>query len=125
MGSELAAANGEARLTAIDTRDRRTGDVTRRDCGGLYIFIGADAETAWMPAEIARDTRGYVLTGEEARRSGRWPLKRDPFLLETSVPGVFASGDVRASPIKRVAAAVGDGSMAIAFVHRHLAAGSN
>jgi thioredoxin reductase (NADPH) len=123
--SELAAAHGEARLTAIDIRDCKTGEVTRQDCGALYIFIGADAETAWMPAEIARDARGYLLTGEDARRSGRWPLTRDPFLLETSMPGVFASGDVRASPVKRVAAAVGDGSMAIAFVHRHLAAGAD
>jgi thioredoxin reductase (NADPH) len=66
------------------------------------------------------DARGYVLTGADVRATGRWPLERDPFLLETSVPGVFACGDVRSSPIKRVAAAVGDGSMAIAFVHQYL-----
>ncbi|HEY1415868.1 MAG TPA: FAD-dependent oxidoreductase [Caulobacteraceae bacterium] len=121
MRSELVAAHGEAHLTALDIRNCATGKVTRQDCGALYIFIGANAETAWLPPEIARDANGYVLTGEEAKRSGRWPLERDPYLLETSVPGVFASGDVRASPVKRVAAAVGDGSMAIAFVHRHLA----
>jgi thioredoxin reductase (NADPH) len=121
MGREVVAALGETRLTAVDIRDCATGEVTRQDCGGLYIFIGADAETHWLPPEIARDALGYVLTGEEAKRSGRWPLERDPYLLETSMPGVFASGDVRSSPVKRVAAAVGDGSMAIAFVHRHLA----
>jgi thioredoxin reductase (NADPH) len=120
---ELAAVHGAARLEAIDIRDCASGGMARQDCGGLYIFIGADAETRWLPPEIARDSRGYVLTGEEVKRSGLWTLDRDPFLLETSVPGVFASGDVRASPVKRVAAAVGDGSMAIAFVHRHLAMG--
>jgi thioredoxin reductase (NADPH) len=123
MPAALAAVHGATHLTAIDIRDLATGEVSRRDCGGLYIFIGADAETHWMPPEIARDPSGYVLTGDEAKRSGRWPLERDPYLLETSVPGVFASGDVRASPVKRVAAAVGEGSMAIAFVHRHLASG--
>jgi thioredoxin reductase (NADPH) len=96
--------------------------VRRHDCGGLFIFIGADAETEWLPAEIARDARGYVLTGDDLKKAERWALGRDPYLLETSVPGIFACGDVRLSPVKRVAAAVGEGSMAIAFVHRYLAA---
>jgi thioredoxin reductase (NADPH) len=121
LGVELGAAVGEQRLSSIEVRATATGDVRRLDCGGLFIFIGADAETDWLPAEIARDERGYVLTGEAAMKTRHWPLARDPYLLETSVPGVFACGDVRASPIKRVAAAVGDGSMAVAFVHRHLA----
>ena len=122
LGAELRAAHGEARLAAIDVCEGGAADLRRQDCGALFIFIGADAETRWLPPEIARDPHGYLLTGEAAKASGRWPLARDPFLLETSVPGVFACGDVRSSPIKRVAAAVGDGSMAIAFVHRHLAA---
>src|SRR6202035_26193 len=92
----------------------------REDCGGLFVFIGADAETEWLPAEIARDTRGYVLTGADLVKTGRWSQSRDPYLLETSVPGVFACGDVRFSPVKRVASAVGEGSMAIAFVHQFL-----
>ena len=88
--------------------------------GGLFIFIGADAETGWLPPEIALDGNGFVLTGPDVRAARRWDLKRDPHLLETSVPGVFACGDVRLGPVKRVAAAVGEGSMAIAFVHQYL-----
>ena len=83
----------------------------REDCGGVFVFIGADAETAWLPQSIARDARGYVLTGDDVVKAGRWPLERDPYLLETSVPGIFACGDVRLSPVKRVAAAVGEGSI--------------
>jgi thioredoxin reductase (NADPH) len=83
-------------------------------------MIGADAETGWLPPEIALDDHGYVLTGSDAQTSGTWPLERDPYLLETSVPGIFACGDVRFGPVKRVAAAVGEGSMAIAFVHQYL-----
>jgi thioredoxin reductase (NADPH) len=121
LRAELRAALGETRLAAIDVYDDASGAVRRHECGALFIFIGADAETAWLPAEIARDERGYVLTGDEVRKTGRWSLGRDPYLLETSVPGIFACGDVRSSPVKRVASAVGEGSMAIAFVHRHLA----
>ena len=73
-----------------------------------------------MPPEIALDRHGYVLTGSDLRAAGRWGVDRDPYLLETSVPGIFACGDVRFGPIKRVAAAVGEGSMAIAFVHQFL-----
>jgi thioredoxin reductase (NADPH) len=69
---------------------------------------------------VARDSHGYVLTGDEVHKAGRWSQTRDPFLLESSVPGVFACGDVHLSPIKRVAAAVGEGSMAIACVHQYL-----
>lgn len=80
----------------------------------VFVFTSADAETGWLPESIARDDRGYVCTGEAVANSGRWPLQRDPYLLETNVPGIFACGDVRSSPIKRVAAAVGEGSMSIA-----------
>ena len=90
------------------------------DSGGVFVFIGADAETGWMPDAIVRDERGYVRTGEAVARSGQWRAPRDPYLLETSVPGIFACGDVRSGPVKRVAAAVGEGSMAIAFVHQFL-----
>ena len=95
--------------------------MTRHACGGLFVFIGADADTGWLPQQVARDKNGYLLTGDEVLKSGRWSHTRDPFLLESSLPGVFACGDVRLSPIKRVAAAVGEGSMAIAFVHQYLA----
>jgi thioredoxin reductase (NADPH) len=86
----------------------------------LFVFIGADAETGWLPTEIARDARGYVLTGDDVVKAGHWSCGRDPYLLESSVPGVFACGDVRLSPVKRVASAVGEGSMAIAFAHKYL-----
>jgi thioredoxin reductase (NADPH) len=118
--TELAEAHGEASLEAIDLRDVDTGESTRVESGGLYIFIGADAETAWLPPEIALDGRGFVLTGADVSAASRWTLDRDPYLLETSVPGIFACGDVRYAPVKRVAAAVGEGSMAIAFVHQYL-----
>jgi thioredoxin reductase (NADPH) len=120
FGSEVAAVHGDVSLEAIDVRDSATQETTRLESGGLFIFIGADAQTAWLPPEIALDDRGYVLTGTHMRDAGRWTLDRDPYLLETSVPGIFACGDVRFGPVKRVAAAVGEGSMAIAFVHQYL-----
>jgi thioredoxin reductase (NADPH) len=121
LHSEVQALHGDKLIEAVDLVDRATGAVERMASGGVFVFIGADAETGWMPEAIVRDERGYVCTGEAAARSGRWPLERDPYLLETTVPGIFACGDVRSSPVKRVAAAVGEGSMAIAFVHQALA----
>jgi thioredoxin reductase (NADPH) len=118
--TEVVAVHGDDALDAIDVRDAATGMTSRLESGGLFILIGADAETAWLPPEIALDRNGYVLTGSDVRAAGRWELGRDPFLLETSVPGIFACGDVRLGPVKRVAAAVGEGSMAIAFVHQYL-----
>ena len=120
FGAEPAAAHGEDGLEAIDVRDTATATTTRLESGGLYIFIGADAQTGWLPPEIALDARGYVLTGSDVRAAGSWQHDRDPYLLETSVPGIFACGDVRFGSVKRVAAAVGEGSMAIAFVHQYL-----
>jgi thioredoxin reductase (NADPH) len=118
--TEVVAANGEGALESLDVHDSASGETTRLDSGALFVFIGADAETAWLPEEIALDAKGYVVTGADVRSTGEWPLERDPFLLETSVPGIFACGDVRCSPVKRVAAAVGEGSMAVAFVHQYL-----
>ena len=118
--TEVVAAHGDGSLEAIDVCHGATAETTRLESGGVFIFIGADAETAWLPPEIALDHHGYVLTGSDVRGAGRWERERDPYLLETSVPGVFACGDVRLSPVKRVAAAVGEGSMAIAFVHQYL-----
>ena len=120
LRSEVHAIHGNDNLTAIDLLDRASNTVQREDSGGLFVFIGADAETEWLPPEIARDERGYILTGADLVKAGRWSESRDPYLVETSVPGVFACGDVRFSPVKRVASAVGEGSMAIAFVHQYL-----
>ena len=118
--TEVVAVHGDTSLEAIDVHNAATEETTRLDSGALFILIGADAETAWLPPEIALDRHGFVLTGSDVRDAGRWQLERDPYLLETSVPGIFAGGDVRSGPVKRVAAAVGEGSMAIAFVHQHL-----
>jgi thioredoxin reductase (NADPH) len=118
--TEVVSAHGDSSLETIEVHNTATGDRTQLESGGLFTFIGADAETAWLPPEIALDQKGYVLTGPDVRALGRWQLDRDPYLLETSVPGIFACGDVRFSPVKRVAAAVGEGSMAIAFVHQYL-----
>jgi len=118
LGTEIIAVHGAEQLEAVTVRGPRGEE--RRAAGGVFVFIGADADTDWLPAAIARDERGYILTGADARDRG-WPLARDPFLLETSVPAIFAAGDVRHGSIKRVAAGVGEGSMAVAFVHQALA----
>ena len=120
LRSEVRAAFGDTNLNAIDILDSESQTVNRCECGGLFVFIGADADTGWLPPEIARDARGYILTGDAVVKAGKWSYHRDPSLLEASIPGVFACGDVRLSPIKRVASAVGEGSMAIAFVHQYL-----
>jgi thioredoxin reductase (NADPH) len=120
LRAEVVAAHGETSLEALDVRNSATGETARIPSGGLYIFIGADAETGWLPQEIALDRHGYVLTGPDVVAARAWGQRRDPYLLETSLPGIFACGDVRSSPVKRVAAAVGEGSMAIAFVHQFL-----
>ncbi len=120
FGTEVVAVHGVNSLEAIDIRSSAAGETTQIESGGLFLFIGANAETEWLPSEIALDQKGYVLTGAEMRSADHWTLDRDPYLLETSVPGIFACGDVRLGPVKRVAAAVGEGSMAIAFVHQYL-----
>ena len=89
------------------------------DADACFVFIGASPRTDWLDGVIARDDRGFILAGLDARADG-WPLMRDPYLLETSVPGVFVAGDVRARSIKRVASAVGEGSMAVSLVHQYL-----
>ena len=85
------------------------------------VLIGADAVTGWLPSEIVRDSHGFIVTGSDAMKQGRWSSDREPYALETSAPGIFAVGDVRSGSVKRVASGVGEGSMAIAFVHQYLA----
>jgi thioredoxin reductase (NADPH) len=116
----VVGVHGDVSLEAIDVHDSASGETQRLESGGLFLFIGADPQTSWLPPEIELDRRGFVLTGSEMRSASPWTLDRDPYLLETSVPGIFACGDVRLGPVKRVAAAVGEGSMAIAFVHQYL-----
>jgi len=120
LRSEVVAVHGSDRLEGLDIANRATGTTRKVDAAGLFIFIGADAATDWLPTEIARDARGYVLTGPDAAATGRWTGTRPPSLLETTVPGVFAAGDVRSSMVKRAAAAVGDGGLASSFADQYL-----
>lgn len=122
--SEVVGLHGADALRSADIADRRTGAVVERDVDVLFVMIGADAETAWLPDDIARDARGFVLTGADAAESGSWREARRPFALETTVPGVFAIGDVRSGSVKRVVAGVGEGGAAIAFTHQYLALGA-
>ena len=118
--SEVVAVHGDEQLEAIEVIYRRAGTTSRRDTRALFVLIGAEAATDWLPSEIARDERGFVLTGTDAMKAGQWKADRELFALETSAPGIFAVGDVRSGSVKRVAAAVGEGGIAIAFVHRYL-----
>jgi thioredoxin reductase (NADPH) len=106
------------KLTLIDNRTGETEDVT---CGKMFIFIGATPRTEWLDGVVARDDHGFILTGPDLRNVCGWTLDRPPHHLETNVPGVFVAGDVRSESAKRVAAAVGEGSMAVMLVHRYLA----
>ena len=125
--AEVLAAEGSSRLEALQIATGPSRRRERRASDALFVFIGAHAETSWLPPHLIRDQWGYVCTGRdvmdllEEREAGTWPLERDPYLLETSVPGIFCAGDVRHGSIKRVASSVGEGSMAIAFVHQYLA----
>lgn len=118
---EIEALEGEDRLQETTIRDHRTGEVRRERCASVFVFIGAKPHTEWLPASVARDERGYVLTGPMLRRSREWKLDRDPCELETSLPGVFAAGDCRSGTTKRCAFAVGDGALAVTCVHQRLA----
>jgi thioredoxin reductase (NADPH) len=120
LRSEVVAVHGDDHLAAIDVVDHAAGVTSRRETSALFVLIGADTDTAWLPAAIARDANGYILTGADAVRTGQWTGERDPYLVETTCPGVFAVGDIRAGSVKRVASGVGEGSIAIAFVHQHL-----
>ena len=121
-GTVVAACHGEEHLEAVTLRDRE-GNEERVDAQGLFIFIGAAPRTDWLDGIVARDSRGFLRTGVdlEPKHLQNWPLARPPFLLETNVPGIFTAGDVRHQSVKRVASAAGEGSVAIHFVHRHLA----
>lgn len=124
-GAQVVAVHGEDKLEAISIACSRSGSVDRVAANALFVFIGAAPRTEWLNGFVGRDERGFILTGAEVMLQGKrpknWAADRDPFLLETNVPGVFAVGDVRHGSIKRVASSVGEGSIAIQFVHAHLA----
>jgi thioredoxin reductase (NADPH) len=117
--SEAVAAEGDGRLRALHIRNS-DGSESVEPVEACFVFIGARPLTDWLEGVVARDDRGFILAGLDVKDHG-WPLERDPFPLETSVPGVFVAGDVRARSIKRVASAVGEGSMAVSLVHQYLA----
>ena len=119
-GSAVTAAEGDGHLERLRVRGPE-GAETVEDVDACFVFIGALPRTDWLEGVVGRDERGFILAGPDAQGAG-WPLKRDPYLLETSVPGVFVAGDVRARSIKRVASAVGEGSMAVSLIHEYLAA---
>ncbi|MEV4969726.1 FAD-dependent oxidoreductase [Streptomyces scopuliridis] len=122
--TEAVGGKGNGHLQQITLRDVRSGATDSVDSSWLFVFIGAEPRTEWLEGVVERDERGFVITGPDlvadGRRPANWPLPRDPYHLESSVPGVFAAGDVRAASLKRVASAVGDGAMAISLVHRYL-----
>jgi thioredoxin reductase (NADPH) len=119
-GAEAVAAEGhDGRLKALRIRDGKGGE-QREEVDACFVFVGAVPRTDWLDGVVARDQRGFILAGAEVRERG-WPLARDPYVLETSVPGVFVAGDVRARSIKRVSSAVGEGSMAVSLIHEYLA----
>jgi thioredoxin reductase (NADPH) len=124
--TEVVEAHGDGRLEALTLCDRKDSTRTRVSAGHLFIFIGAEPRTDWRGDLLGRDSRGFVYTGPDLLNGGRrpagWNRDRDPFYLETSVPGIFAAGDVRANSVKRVASAVGEGAMAVTLVHRYLEA---
>jgi thioredoxin reductase (NADPH) len=120
--TEVRRMHGDGHLGEVETVNNQTSAKHILRAAALFSFIGAVPRTDWLPADIARDTKGFIVTGPTLVQSGHWSGRRPPFLLETSYPGVFAAGDVRSSSVKRVASAVGEGAMAVQFVHEYLKA---
>jgi thioredoxin reductase (NADPH) len=123
--TSIAKADGTTNLEMLTLVNNQTGEQETVPASSLFIFIGAMPRTDWLASQIQRDAQGFIITGPYLSAPGQrpqgWQLERDPFLMETNIPGVFAAGDVRHGSIKRVASSVGEGSIAVQFVHRHLA----
>lgn len=121
--TEVVAAHGTDHLERVTLVDRKTGQECDEATNWLFVFIGALPRTDWLGDAVVRDSKGFLVTGPDLQHTdhpGRWPLTRPPYALETSVPGVFAAGDVRLDSMKRVASAVGEGAMSVYLVHRYL-----
>jgi thioredoxin reductase (NADPH) len=125
LNSSVVEAHGDTRLEAISVHCATSGETSVVPACSLFIFIGAEPKTGWLGGVVERDDKGFILSGQDLKRNGKlpsgWPLARDPGLLETSMPGIFAAGDVRRGSVKRVASGVGEGSIAIQFIHGYLA----
>ena len=120
LDTEVRQMRGDGHLSAVDIVNRKTGEVRTLETPALFCFIGAVPRTEWLPPEIEKDAKSFIRTGAALAKSPHWTARRQPFLLETSRPGVFAAGDVRSGSAKRVASAVGEGAMAVLFVHEYL-----
>jgi thioredoxin reductase (NADPH) len=122
--TSVVEAHGDGHLERLTLHDARTGERETLGASHLFVFIGAAPRTDWLDGVVVRDERGFLRTGPELLTEGErppdWPLDRDPYFLESNVPGVFVAGDVRADSVKRVASAVGEGAMAVMLVHRYL-----
>jgi thioredoxin reductase (NADPH) len=124
-GTEVVSMSGDTRLECLTLKTPLGEEV--RPANSIFIFIGAAPKTDWLPKEIALDSKGFILAGPDlkahngALNGSAWKLQREPYLLETSVPGIFVAGDVRFNSVKRCASAVGEGSIAVQFMHQYLA----
>ena len=125
-GTRVAEVHGEGRLEAISIHCAESGQTDKVPAASLFVFIGAEPLTDWLRGVVERDQRGFILTGSDLMHDGKrpqgWTLDRDPYLPETNVPGIFAVGDVRHGSVKRVASGVGEGSIAVQFIHQYLSA---
>src|SRR5262249_18390504 len=120
LNTEVVRMHGDGHLCEVEIVNKSTGERRTIPTPALFSFIGAVPRTDWLPPEVQRDARGFVRTGAGLAGAPHWSGRGAPFLLETSRPGVFAAGDVRSGSVKRVASAVGEGSMAVQFVHEYL-----
>jgi thioredoxin reductase (NADPH) len=125
LNCQIIGAYGQEHLESLTYKNSKTGQTATVQADAMFIFIGAKPHTQWLAGYLEMDENGYILSGPDLKRSGcqprNWPLEREPFLLETNIPGIFAIGDARYQSVKRVASAVGEGAIAVQFAHRYLA----
>jgi thioredoxin reductase (NADPH) len=124
LNAEVAAVSGHDRLESVTVVNNKSGESQTIPAAAMFIFIGAMPHSEIVAGIVERNEAGFILTGQQLARDGQrpkgWMPKRDPFMLETSVPGIFAAGDIRHGAVRRVASAVGEGAIAVSFVHQYL-----